>query len=320
MPDTPSKPRVIVTRRLPERVEQALSERFDAVLNPSDQMLSADALKAAFAEADAVLCTVGDIVGAEAMGEAPRAKMLATFSVGTNHIDLEAAKARGIAVSSTPGVLTDATADIAMTLILGAMRRAGEGERMVREGRWQGWAPTQLLGHDPTGATLGIVGMGRIGQATARRAHYGFGMKILYSNRSEIDPGMPAERRELEALMEQADVISVHAPASPENRNLISAELIARMKPSAYLVNTARGDVVDEEALIEALQQGRIAGAGLDVFAQEPKVPEALRRLENAMLLPHLGSATLATREAMGFKCLANLEAYFAGEPLPDPA
>ncbi|WP_339949028.1 D-glycerate dehydrogenase [uncultured Albimonas sp.] len=312
------KPRIVVTRRLPEAVEAALSERFEAVLNPSDTQMEAGALAEAFAGADAVLCTVGDRIDAAAIGAAPRAKMVATFSVGTNHIDLEACRAAGLRVSSTPGVLTDATADIALSLILMAMRRCGEGERMVRAGAWRGWTPTQLLGRDPTGATLGIVGMGRIGRATAARAHHGFGMKILYANRSEVDPGMPAERRELPELMAQADVISVHAPASPENRGLISAELIARMKPEAYLINTARGDVVDEPALIAALQAGRIAGAGLDVFAQEPQVPEALRALETVVLLPHLGSATRATREAMGMKCLDNLAAFFDGRALPD--
>ncbi|MDF2234528.1 D-glycerate dehydrogenase [Albimonas sp. CAU 1670] len=314
-----AKPRVVVTRRLPERVEAELAARFDAVLNPGDAQMDAAALAEAFAGADAVLCTVGDRIDAAALGEAPRAKMVATFSVGTNHIDLDACRAAGVRVSSTPGVLTDATADIAMSLILMIMRRCGEGERMIRAGEWHGWAPTQMLGRDPTGATLGIVGMGRIGRATARRAHYGFGMKILYANRSEVDPGMPAERRELEALMAEADVISVHAPASPENRNLISAELIGRMKPEAYLINTARGDVVDEPALIAALEAGKIAGAGLDVFAREPEVPDALRRLENVALLPHLGSATQATREAMGMKCVANLAAFFEGADLPDP-
>ena len=316
---SPQNPRVVVTRRLPEAVEAELSARFEAVLNPDDRQMDKAALAKAFAEADAVLCTVGDRIDAQTVGAAPRAKMVATFSVGTNHIDLEACRAAGVRVSSTPGVLTDATADIALSLILMAMRRCGEGERMVRAGEWHGWTPTQLLGRDPTGATLGIVGMGRIGRATAARAHHGFGMRILYANRSEVDPGMPAERRELPELMAEADVISVHAPASPENRNLISAELIARMKPEAYLVNTARGDVVDEPALIAALQAGRIAGAGLDVFVEEPKVPEALRALENVVLLPHLGSATRATREAMGMKCVANLAAFFAGEALPDP-
>ncbi|MEC9434582.1 MAG: D-glycerate dehydrogenase [Pseudomonadota bacterium] len=311
------RPRVIVTRRLPATVEAALSDRFDTVLNPDDAPFDAGRLAAAMASADAVLCTVGDRIDAAALGAAPRAKLLANFAVGVNHIDLDACAARGVAVSNTPGVLTDATADIAMTLILMVLRRAAEGERMVRAGAWEGWAPTQLLGGDLRGRTLGIVGMGRIGQATARRAHHGFGMRILYANRSEVDPGLPAQRMELPALMAAADVVSLHCPGGEANRGLISAALIGRMKPGAVLINTARGDVVDEPALIAALEAGRIS-AGLDVFAQEPRVPEALRGLDNAVLLPHLGSATEETREAMGMKCVANLEAFFEGRPLPD--
>ena len=311
------RPRVTVTRRLPQAVEAALSDRFDAVLNPDDAPFDAGGLAEAMASADAVLCTVGDRIDAAALGAAPRARLLANFAVGVNHIDLDACAARGVAVSNTPGVLTDATADIAMTLILMVLRRAAEGERMVRAGAWEGWAPTQLLGGDLRGRTLGIVGMGRIGQATARRAHHGFGMRILYANRSEVDPGLPAQRMELPALMTAADVVSLHCPGGEANRGLISAALIGRMKPGAVLINTARGDVVDEPALIEALKAGRIS-AGLDVFAQEPRVPEALRALDNAVLLPHLGSATEETREAMGMKCVANLEAFFAGRPLPD--
>jgi lactate dehydrogenase-like 2-hydroxyacid dehydrogenase len=313
------RPRVIVTRRLPDRVEAELSARFDAALNPADVPLGAADLASAMQEADAVLCTVGDAVTAEVLGEAPRARMLANFAVGVNNIDLEACRARGLRVSNTPGVLTDATADIAVALILMVMRRCGEGERLVRAGAWSGWAPTQLLGRDPKGRTLGIVGMGRIGQATAGRAHHGLGMNVIYANRSPVDADIPARRVELEELMETADVVSLHCPATPETRGLISAELIARMKPEAYLVNTARGDVVDEPALIEALEAGRIAGAGLDVFAAEPDIPEALRRLENVVLLPHLGSATLGTREAIGMKCVENLTAFFAGRDLPDP-
>lgn len=314
----PDRPRVVVTRRLPKAVEAALSERFDVSFNPADAPLSRARLVEAFAEADALLTTVGDPVTAQTLGEAPRARMVANFAVGVNNIDLEACRERGVAVSNTPGVLTDATADIAMALILMAMRRCGEGERMVRAGDWTGWAPTQLLGRDLRGKTLGVVGMGRIGQATARRAHHGFGMGVAYHNRSEVETDLPARALGLEELMETADVVSIHCPGGEANRGLISADLIARMKPEAYLVNTARGDVVDEPALIAALEAGRIAGAGLDVYAREPEVPEALRRLENVALLPHLGSATEETRNAMGFKCVENLEAFFAGRELPD--
>ena len=313
-----SKPRLIVTRRLPERVEAALAADFDAEFNPADTPATPARLAAAFAEADAVLCTAVDRVSAEAVGTAPRARIVATFSVGFNHLDLDACRAAGVAVTNTPGVLTEATADIAMALILMTARRLGEGERLVRAGLWTGWAPTQLLGTDISGRTLGIVGMGRIGQATARRAHYGFGMKVIFANRSAVDPGFPAERVPLETLMETADVVSVHAPGGGANAGLISGPLMARMKPSALLVNTARGDVVDENALISLLESGGIAGAGLDVYAEEPRVPEALMRLENVVLLPHMGSATVATREAMGMTCHRNLTAFFAGEAPPD--
>lgn len=313
-----SRPRLIVTRRLPERVEAALAAEFDAEFNPADTPTTPARLAAAFAEADAVLCTAVDRVSAEVVGTAPRARIVATFSVGFNHLDLDACRAAGVAVTNTPGVLTEATADIAMALILMTARRLGEGERLVRAGLWTGWAPTQLLGTDIAGRTLGIVGMGRIGQATARRAHYGFGMKVIYANRSEVDPGLPAERVPLEALMETADVISVHAPGGGANAGLISGDLMARMKPSALLVNTARGDVIDENALISLLESGAIAGAGLDVYAEEPRVPEALMRLENVVLLPHMGSGTVATREAMGMTCHRNLTAFFAGETPPD--
>ncbi len=313
----PDRPRVIVTRRLPDAVEAELSRRFDAVLNPSDRRFDAASMVDALQNADGLLCAMGDPMDEATLSQATRAKMLANFAVGVNHVDLDAARAHGLSVSNTPGVLTDATADIALTLILMTLRRAAEGERLARSGAWTGWTPTQLLGRDLGGRTLGIVGMGRIGRATARRAA-AFGMRILYTNRSDIDPGLPAERRELPDLMAQADVISLHCPGSAENRGLISADLIGRMKPEAYLINTARGDVVDEPALIRALETRAIAGAGLDVFAKEPRIPDALRALDNVTLLPHLGSATEETRIAMGMKCVENLSAHFEGRPLPD--
>ena len=313
-----ARPFVVVTRRLPERVEAALAERFEVELNSRDEPRSTAWLHDAMSRADAVLCTAVDRMSAEAIGTAPRAKMLANFAVGVNHIDLDACRAAGVSVSNTPGVLTEATADIALALTLMAARRCGEGERMLRAGLWTGWAPTQLLGVDLTGRTLGIVGMGRIGRATARKARDAFGMEVIYANRSEVDPEMPARRVELPELMETADVVSVHAPGGAANRGLISAELIARMKPTAILVNTARGDVIDEPALAAALEARRIFAAGLDVYAEEPRVPESLMRLENVVLLPHMGSGTVATREAMGMKCVANLDAFFAGRELPD--
>jgi hydroxypyruvate reductase len=226
----------------------------------------------------------------------------------------------GIAVTNTPGAVTDATADIALMLMLMSARRAGEGERLVRAGRWTGWNPTQMLGLHMTGKTVGIVGMGRIGQAIARRCHHGFGMEVLYYNRSPKAVDLPARQVEsLKALAGAVDFLVAALPGGAETRNIIGAEVLAAMRPTAHLVNIARGDVVDEAALIEALGQGRIAGAGLDVYAREPEVPAALRALENVTLLPHLGTAALEVREAMGLMAVENLRAFFAGEALPNP-
>ncbi len=319
-----SRPRIIVTRRWPTVVEAILSERFDAVLNTSDAPMDAAALAEALSEADAVLPTVTDKLDA-AVFEAARAKgvraqVLANFGVGVNHIDLEAAKAAGIRVTNTPGVLTDATADIAMTLLMMVARRAGEGERELRAGQWSGWRPTHLVGADVAGATLGVVGMGRIGKAMARRCHFGFGMNVIFHNRSTVaDPEVPGARQApLDEVLASADFVSLHCPGGDANRGLISAPQFAAMKETAFLINTARGDVVDEAALVEALKSGAIAGAGLDVFANEPVVTPALLEVENVALLPHLGSATRATRIAMGMKALANLEAVLEGEAAPD--
>jgi lactate dehydrogenase-like 2-hydroxyacid dehydrogenase len=244
---------------------------------------------------------------------------VANFGVGVNNIDLEAARAAGVAVSNTPGVLTDATADIAVALMLAATRRMSETEAILRSGGWDGWRPTGWLGMGLQGKVLGIVGMGRIGAAVARRSALGFGMRVVYFNRSEVGPfDFGAEARpSVEAVLAEADVVSLHVPGGGGNSRLISAERIRGMKRGAYLVNTARGDVVDEDALAEALESGRLAGAGLDVFAEEPRVPERLVRLRNVTLLPHIGSATLETRTAMGMLAVDNLEAFFAGRPMP---
>ncbi len=248
-----------------------------------------------------------------------RAQIIANFGVGVNHIDLDAARERGVIVTNTPGVLTDATADTAMMLILTATRRASEMEMLLRRGDWGGFSPTAMLGMSIQGKTLGVIGMGRIGQATARRAALGFGMKVIYFNRSPKGPfDFPAEARgSIEDVMREADVVTLHAPGGGENSGLISAERIALMKPTAYLVNTARGDVIDEAALTAALVAGRIAGAGLDVFAKEPHVPAELMALPNVTLLPHIGSATIETRTAMGMMAAENLIAHFDGKPLP---
>jgi len=317
-----ARPRIVVTRKLPDAVEARLREHFTVALNAEDTAFPTARLVKALQEADGLLCAVTDLFDAEILAAEGRrrAQILANFGVGVNNIELDAAEAAGVVVSNTPGVLTDATADIAMALILAATRRMTETEAILRRGGWDGFRPTGFLGTGLQGKTLGIIGMGRIGQATARRAAAGFGMNVNYFNRSEPGPfdGFEAERRpSIEAVLEAADAVSLHTPGGGENTGLISAERLARMKPSAYLVNTARGDVVDEAALIEALRERRIAGAGLDVYADEPHVPAALMALPNVTLLPHIGSATIETRTAMGMLAVDNLVAHFAGEPMP---
>jgi len=319
-----TRPVVVVTRRLPEEVEADLARDFEVRLNADDVPLSADGLKEALRTADALLPTVSDRLTAEVLAVEPlRAKIIANFGVGFNHIDVNAAKGRGLAVSNTPDVLTDATADTAMTLLLMVARRAGEGERHVRAKAWTGWRPTHMLGTHVTGKTLGLVGMGRIARAVARRAHHGFGMKVIFH-----DPYPPSPQEaaalgaepvgSLDEVFARADFVSLHCPATPETRHLVNAGRLQQMKKGAFLINTARGDVVDEAALVQALKAGTIAGAGLDVFEREPVVTEDLLAMENVVLLPHLGSATRETRIAMGMRALENLRLYFAGKPLRD--
>jgi lactate dehydrogenase-like 2-hydroxyacid dehydrogenase len=319
-----AQPTVVVTRRLPEAVERELLRDFDARLNAEDRPLGADGLAEAVRSADGILTTVTDKVTAEVLSAEPRrAKIVANFGVGFNNIDVEAAKARGVAVSNTPDVLTDATADLAVTLLLMVARRTGEGERHLRGGQWTGWRPTHMMATHVTGKTLGLVGMGRIARAVAQRAHHGFGMKVIYHDPfpppADVAAALGAEpREELDAVLREADFVSLHCPATPETRHLMNRERLARMRPDAFLVNTARGDVVDEAALVEALQQKTIAGAGLDVFEREPEVTRALLSMENVVLLPHLGSATKETRVAMGMRALENLRLFFGGKPLRD--
>jgi len=315
--------RVLVTRRWPPEVERALQDRFEVVLNEADRPLSPAELTAAMGEFDVLCPTVSDRIDAEVIAGGDRVRLIANYGVGFDHIDLAAAKAKGIAVTNTPGVLTDATADIAMTLLLMAARRAGEGERELRDGRWTGWRPTHLIGASIKGKVLGLVGMGRIAIATARRAKHGFGMKIAYYGRRECDPAvaaeLEAERREtLYELLRVADFVSLHVPGGAETANMMDAAAFAEMKPGSYLINTARGGIVDHTALAEALERGHLVGAGLDVYPHEPEVPEVLLGFENVVLLPHLGSANAETRIAMGMKALANVEAFARGEPLPD--
>jgi lactate dehydrogenase-like 2-hydroxyacid dehydrogenase len=319
-----ARPVVIVTRRLPEPVHEALTREFDARLNPDDRPLSADGLRDALRQADALLTTVTDKVTADVLSaEPPRARLVANFGVGFNNIDIEAAKARGIAVSNTPDVLTDATADLAVTLLLMVARRTGEGERHLRGGQWTGWRPTHMLGTHVTGKTLGLVGMGRIARAVAQRAHHGFGMRVIFHDPYPPSPEIArslgaAPRASLEEVLREADFVSLHCPATPETRHLMNRDRLALMRPDAYLINTARGDVVEEAALVEALQSGRLAGAGLDVFEKEPQVTQALVTMDNVVLLPHLGSATRETRVAMGMRAFENLQLFFGGKPLRD--
>ena len=318
------RPTVVVTRRLPEPVETELTSDFDARLNTKDAPLGPDGLREALRNADALLCTVTDKLTAEVLSVEPRrARILANFGVGFNHIDTEAAKARGLAVSNTPDVLTDATADTAITLLLMVARRAGEGERQVRAGQWTGWRPTHLLGTQVTGKTLGLVGMGRIARAVAQRAHHGFGMKVIFHDPYPPPPDVAAAlgaepRASLEQVLSEADFVSLHCPATPETRHLMNRQRLGLMRRDAFLINTARGDVVDEAALVEALAAGRLAGAGLDVYEKEPQITPALLTMENVVLLPHLGSATRETRVAMGRRAIENLRLFFSGSPLRD--
>ena len=311
--------KLLVTRRLPDANRTALAARFDVTFRDGEQGLSSAEATKAMHDFDAILPTLGDAFPAEAFPGSPRAGILANFGVGANHIDVAAAKTAGIVVTNTPGAVTDATADIAMTLILMTARRAGEGERLVRSGAWTGWEPTQMLGTHVTGLTVGIVGMGRIGQAVAQRCRLGFGMEVLFHNRSAKAVEGARQVASLHGLMSAADVIVVAVPGGAATAGLIGATEIAAMKPTACLVNVARGDVVDEDALIEALEARRIAGAGLDVYAREPAVPARLRALENVVLLPHLGTAALSVREAMGRMAIDNLVAFAEGRAVPNP-
>ncbi|MDJ0971128.1 MAG: D-glycerate dehydrogenase [Kiloniellales bacterium] len=319
-----SRPRVVVTRRWPEEVEAQLREHFDVQLNPDDRPMTPEALKQAFATADAVFSTVTDRIDAEVLSAEPlRARLIGNFGVGFNNIDVDAAKARDLVVTNTPDVLTDATADLAMTLLLSVARRSGEGERHLRSGSWSGWRPTHMMGAQVTGKVLGLIGFGRIGQAVARRARWGFDMQVLffdpYPPKDDVLRDIGAEPRgSIEAVLEASDFVSLHCPATPENRHLINAERLRQMKSEAFLINTARGDVVDEAALNDALEEKVIAGAGLDVFEQEPYVSPGLLDRENVVLLPHLGSATRETRVAMGLKVLENATAFFGGAEPPN--
>ncbi len=317
------KPRVHVTRHLLPSVEARMGELFDVVLNVEDRPMTRDELIAAMAGSDVLVPTVTDRIDAamlEAAGE--RLGLIANFGAGIEHIDLAAARARKVIVTNTPGVFTDDTADLTMMLILSVPRRLGEGSRLVRDGKWTGWAPTAMLGRCIGGKRLGIVGMGRIGQAVAHRAR-AFGMEVVYHNRHRLPPSVEnmfgaSYEPDLERLFAESDVLTLHCPAGAGTHHLVNAARLASMKPTAYLINTARGDLIDEEALIAALQDGTIAGAGLDVFAREPQVDPQLIALPNVITLPHLGSATIEGREHAGEKVIANIRFWVDGHRPPD--
>jgi len=315
------RPELLITRRLPEAVETRAGRDYRARLNPTDTPYNGDGIVRAAQDCAGILCTTTDRVDAGVIGRLPDSvRVIATFSVGFEHIDLAAAAARHIVVTNTPDVLTDATADIALLLILGAARRASEGERLIREQAWQGWAPTHLLGTHVGGKRLGILGMGRIGRAVASRAR-AFGMHVHYNNRSRLAPELEqgAEfHASAEDLLRVSDILSIHAPLTRETRHFINAARIALLPPGAIVVNTARGGVIKDDDLIAALRSGRLAAAGLDVFEGEPRLHPDYPGLANTFLLPHLGSATRETREAMGFRALDNLDAFFAGKPPRD--
>tara|TARA_B110000977_G_scaffold201462_1_gene296163 strand:- start:3893 stop:4861 length:969 start_codon:yes stop_codon:yes gene_type:complete len=314
-----SKPKVIISRKWPEQVEAQLKELYDVQLNESDEAMTVEQMQDAMRNCDAFCPTVTDPVTAAVLGtDGSTAKMIGSYGVGYNHIDLKAAEAAGLTVSNTPEVLTDCTADIAMGLLLSAARRIGEGERHLRNGEWSGWRPTHMIATKVTGKTLGCIGFGRIAQAMAQRAHFGFGMKIIFSDpyppSQEVMNRFGAVHMSAEEVLAQADFVSLHCPGGESTYHLINEERIKMMKPTAILVNSARGDVVDNQALISALKNGTIAGAGLDVFEGEPKLDPGFLDCENAVLLPHLGSASLETRIAMGERVLENLAAFFAGK------
>jgi glyoxylate reductase len=315
-----TRPRVFVTRRLPG-VEPTMQARFDAVLNADDRKLTRDELLAGMRDCDVLVPCVTDRIDGEMITTAgDRLGLIANFGAGVEHLDLAACKVAGIQVSNTPGTFTDDTADITMALILGAARRLGEGVRMIAEQRWEGWYPSAMLGTALRGKVLGIVGMGAIGQAVARRAR-AFGMEIAYNNRRPLDLAHADGARfvaDLDALIAEADFLSLNCPATAETKGLLDARRIALMKPGSFVINSGRGDLIDEDALIAALESGHLAGAGLDVFRCEPAVDPRLAAMVQVFAIPHLGSGTVEGRTAAGEKIVANIEAWLAGDPLPD--
>jgi glyoxylate reductase len=314
---------VTVTRALPQAIEARMAELFDAVLNADDRPMDRATLSAAMADADVFVPTVTDRIDAELIAAAPdRLRLIANYGAGFGHIDLKAARERGITVTNTPGVLTEDTADMAMALILAAPRRLIEGDKLVRSGEWTGWRPTGMRGHRIGGKKLGILGMGRIGQAVAQRAR-AFGLQIHYHNRHRIPEVAEAQlgatwHADLDAMLAAVDILTIHTPHTESTGGLIDARRLDLLGPQGWLINTARGEIVDPEALVTALTGGRIAGAGLDVYVNEPAVDPRLIALDNVVLLPHLGSATFEGREAMGLKVIANIRSWVDGHRPPD--
>jgi glyoxylate reductase len=320
MPGTKTK--ILVTRRLPPNVEARLARDYQAKLNGDDRVYSSAEIIAAAVGHDGILCCSTEKFSADVICALPESvKILATFSVGYEHIDVPAAAKRGLKVTNTPDVLNDATADITMLCLLAAARRGAEGDRLVRADQWKGWHTTMMLGTHVTGKRLGIFGMGRIGRAVAQRGR-GFGMDIHYHNRSRLDHALEQGatfHETLESLLAVSDFFSINAPSSAQTLKFLNAERIALLPDGAVVANTARGNMVDDDALIAALQSGKVSAAGLDVFDGEPNIHPGYRSLDNVFLLPHLGSATHETRDAMGFCCLDNLDAFFSGKPCPTP-
>ena len=317
------RPAIRVTRTLLPAVEERMGELFDARFNETDQPLTRDELIRAMDDIDVLVPTVTDSIDAELIAAAPpRLKLIASYGAGVNHIDLAAAKAKGIMVTNTPGVFTDDTADLTMALILNVPRRLGEGHRALRNGEWNGWSPTGMLGHRIGGKTLGIIGLGRIGEAVALRAR-AFGLNIIYNKRSRLPASVEDElgimfEPDLDRLVSRSDIISLHCPLTSETDKIINARRIAMMKPDAYIINSSRGELIDEDALIDALHEGRIAGAGLDVYTHEPAVDSRFFGIPNVVLLPHLGSATFEGREASGARVITNIRVWADGHRPPD--
>ncbi len=317
---TDTRPTLYISRLLPDPVMAIVRERFQLVRDPHDALPTPSALREGLCQADAAIVTLGDRVDSETIHAATRLKILANYAVGYNNIDLATARQRGLTVTNTPDVLTDATADLTWALLLATARRLVEGDALVRSGRWTGWSPTQLLGAEVSGKTLGIIGMGRIGQAVAQRAA-GFRMAVHYHTRRPLGDSSLSRtwvHRSLPDLLREADIVTIHVPLTPATQHLIGARELAWMRSTAYLINTARGPIIDEWALTDALKSGIIAGAGLDVYEREPAIHSALSHMKQVVLLPHLGSATLHARVQMGMVCLENIQAVLDGRPAPN--